>query len=305
VVERLLKSRAGVVGLLALFSCERTVELDLPAGAPQLVVEGYLEAGLPPLVLLTRSQPVFAPFDAAAVAAAHIGGAHITVSTAGDTSVVLREVLADTLPPPLRQALAQQTGLRLDPATGRFAVPLRFYTALSGAGLPTLVGRPGRTYGLRVEAESQVATAVTSVPPPVPLDSLFFRPPTDARFADSLVQLFYRFRDPDTLGNATRYFTRLPAPAAKRLHRRFRERAYGDFRPRPWPRPRRYDHWAARHAHSARRHRDRALGDDGPAELPLLALLRKRAQHQRLAAGRPRHAQHQYSRRPGRVVRVW
>ncbi len=188
-------------------SCERTIELDLPAGQPQLVIEGYIEPGLPPIVLLTESRPVFDSFDAAALVAAQIHGARITVYTANDTAVVLREVAADSLPLAIRQALAQQAGLTLDPVTGQLPVPLTFYTALPVAGQPAFVGRAGRTYALRVEARGQVATAVTSIPTPVPLDSLFFRPPADVTLRDSLWQLFYRFNDPDTLGNASRYFT--------------------------------------------------------------------------------------------------
>ena len=193
--------------LLALAGCEKTADLRLPAGAAQLVIEGYLEPGLPPLVLVSESQPVFAPFDAAALAAAQVRGARVSIQTAADTTVVLREVAADSLPLALRQALARQAGLTLAPGTGRLPVALYFYTVLPAPGQPALVGRAGRTYTLRVEAGGRVATAITSIPPPVPLDSLYFRPPADARFADSLVQLFYRFRDPDTVGNATRYFT--------------------------------------------------------------------------------------------------
>ncbi len=202
-----LKTSLWSLLLMVSTACERTVDLDLPAGQPLLVVEGYLEAGLPPVVLLTESQPVFASFDAAALAAAQVHGARIVVTTAGDTSVTLREIAADSLPLAVRQALAQQAGLQLDPVTGRFPVPLSFYSALPGAGGPVLVGRAGRTYALRVEARGHVLTAVTSVPTPVPLDSLFFREPIDPTLRDSLVQLFYRFRDPDTVGNATRYFT--------------------------------------------------------------------------------------------------
>ena len=195
---------SGGLLLVGTAACERSVDLDLPAGQPQLVVEGYIEPGLPPVVLLSESQPVFGAFDATALAAAQVHGARITVSTAGDTSVVLREISADSLPLAFRQAIARQAGLRLDPITQRLPVPLWFYTSLDA---PLLLGRPGRTYALRIEARGRVATAVTSIPVPKPLDSLYFRPPADARFADSLAQLFYRFRDPDTLGNASRYFT--------------------------------------------------------------------------------------------------
>jgi hypothetical protein len=205
-VSNLLKIICALA-FLPLIACEKAADITLPPGEAQLVVEGYIEPGLPPIVLLTESQPIFSPLNATTLAAAQIHGARITVSTAGDTTVTLREIVADSLPIALRQALAQQAGLTLDPVTGRFPIPISFYTAFPEPGKPYLVGRAARTYVLRVEARGRIATAITSIPTPVALDSLYFRAPNNPQLRDSLVQLYYRFRDPDTIGNATRYFT--------------------------------------------------------------------------------------------------
>jgi Domain of unknown function (DUF4249) len=195
------------IGLLT--ACERTVDLELPATPPLLVVEGYIEPGLPPIVLLSESQPVFTPLSAASLTDALVHDARITVTTNGDSSFILREVAADSLPLVLRQALAEQAGLTLDPVTGRLPVPLTFYTSIPTAGEPSLVGRVGRTYVLHVEARGQMLSAITTIPHLTPLDSIWFEPATDPTLADSLLTLYYAYQDPDTIGNATRAFTKV------------------------------------------------------------------------------------------------
>ncbi len=196
-------------GTLALIACERTADIELPSAPPMLVVEGYIEPGLPPIVLLTESAPVFAPLSAASLAATLVHDARVTVTTAGDSTFVLREIAADSLPLALRQALAEQAGLTLDPVTGRLPVPLTFYTSIPTPGEPSLVGRAGRTYVLNVTARGQSLSAITSIPHLAPLDSLWFEPAVDPTLADSLLTLFYAFQDPDTIGNASRAFTKV------------------------------------------------------------------------------------------------
>src|SRR5690349_6177434 len=63
--------------LLLLTSCEQAIELDLPTGEEQIVVEGHIEPGQPPVVVLTRSVPVFAPLDAATLAGSLVHGARV------------------------------------------------------------------------------------------------------------------------------------------------------------------------------------------------------------------------------------
>ena len=183
-----------------LLSCEQTVDLDLPAGPPQLVVEGHIEPGQPPVVVLTESVGLFGRLDAGTLAATLVHGAQLSVTSDGVT-YLLHEAAADTVAPALRRLLAVELGLPLDPGTGQLPVPLTFYTTAA------LRGTPGQTYVLSGTARGQALRAVTSIPRLTPFDTLFFRPPTTPG-NDSLVALWYRFRDPDTLGNSIRYFTR-------------------------------------------------------------------------------------------------
>lgn len=189
-------------------ACEQSIDLDLPAGQPKLVVEGHIEPGQPPVVVLTESQPVFSPLNPQTLTGSFVHGAAVTVSTR-DSSFQLQEVSSDTLPIYLRYLLAEQAGLKLDPLTGQLPFTITFYTTVPGPGRALLLGEVGRTYNLRVAVRGQVLTANTSIPHPAPLDSLWFQPPADPQLADSLVVLWYRYRDPDTIGNAARYFTKV------------------------------------------------------------------------------------------------
>ncbi len=65
---------------LVLISCEKEVEVDLPETEAKLVVEGTIEQGQPPIVILTRTQSYFAPTDLNSIAGIFVKDAVITVS---------------------------------------------------------------------------------------------------------------------------------------------------------------------------------------------------------------------------------
>ena len=48
---------------LLLVSCQEEITLDLPKAQGELVVEGYIEPGFPPYVILTKNQGYFDPID--------------------------------------------------------------------------------------------------------------------------------------------------------------------------------------------------------------------------------------------------
>lgn len=205
-----LRQLSLLLALATLVSCERAIDLDLPTGQAQLVVQGHIEPGLPPIVILTNTQPVFAPFDSTTISGSLIHGATVTVTTR-DSVFALREVAADSLPTAFVRFFAEQAGIRLAP-NGHLPFRLTFYTYLPAPGQPPLLGHPGRTYTLRAQApDGRALSANTSLPWPRSLDSLWFKPLAGGTPADSLLVLWYRFRDPDTLGNATRYFTKVNA----------------------------------------------------------------------------------------------
>ncbi len=165
--------------LLLLNSCEKEVQLDIGEGTGKLVVEGLIETGMPPTVLLSRSFGFLEPIDPGTMSENLISGARVTVSH-GEETMVLKEW-----------------------AKG-------FYSVDTSAAAPYFVGENGKFYDLRIEWEGQVYEARTKIPHPVILDSVYSTlplfPPKDNPMAR---QIGIRFKDPDTLGNFWRYYTRI------------------------------------------------------------------------------------------------
>lgn len=168
-------------------SCEKEVNINLDNGEPRLVVEGAIESGLPPYVVLTKSIGYFAQIDLNTLQNSFVHDAEVTVSD-GINSVKLIEYSIDT------------------GANNRFS----FYS-IDTSKRPFFVGAYEKYYKLtiKLQGEDKVYEAVTKIPNPTPLDSIITILPTvqprenpDAR----LIKIF--FKDPDTLGNNIRYFTR-------------------------------------------------------------------------------------------------
>jgi hypothetical protein len=182
---RLLFLFIAVTGLSA---CEKEVDFHLKNTAPKVVVEGSIETGLPPLVLLTQSIGFFSTIDLNTLKGSFLHDAAITVSD-GAQSVSLKEYEI------------QSQG-----------IPYYFYTVDSAdASALNFRGTPGRTYHLTIKYESKTYESSTSIPYPVPLDSLWAQPPPEgempADYPNSML-LFAQYKDPDTLGNRVRYSTK-------------------------------------------------------------------------------------------------
>ncbi len=186
----------AVALVFGLISCEKDLTLQLPEGEEKLVVEGHIEQGAPPVVVLTRSVPIFAPIDLTKLNEAFVHDAKITVSTSGQ-SVTLQEFSSAQLPPQIVQQIEDQYGISLGGSSG---FELYFYSTTQ------MLGEVGKIYDLQIEHEGKLLTAKTSIPQLNPIDSLWTEPhPNPAN--DSLVTLWYLYKDPDTLGNTVRYFT--------------------------------------------------------------------------------------------------
>jgi hypothetical protein len=199
---QVLIKRAGM-GLAAaalLAACEKEITVDLPETEPKLVVEGTIETGGPPVVILTRTQSYFAPTSVSAIASTFIQDALVTVDD-GVTVHVLDRICSDLIPDSLLEEAAAATGISVSLLSqARICV----WTKLDNS----LLGEEGRTYRLRVEADGRTATSATKVPFGVPLDSAWFRLAEQRPNDDSLGFLWGRLSDPDTIGNAYRWFAR-------------------------------------------------------------------------------------------------
>ena len=160
-----------------LASCEKDITVDLPVPESKLVVDGYVEPGLPVYVLLTRNSPYFAPITPNSLVNSFEKGATVTVSD-GDSTVQLIEL--DTIVNNVRVG-----GL---------------YIALN------MVGVLNKTYSLTViSSKGETVTASTTLLTPIPLDSLWFKHREDN---DTLGFVWAHLSDPADLGNCYRWFAK-------------------------------------------------------------------------------------------------
>jgi len=65
---------------VAFTSCEKDIEIDLPVENPELVVDGKIENGLPPVVLLSKTRGLYEPTTPDDLANAYIEDAEVFVN---------------------------------------------------------------------------------------------------------------------------------------------------------------------------------------------------------------------------------
>lgn len=165
---------ASILTVIFLSSCEKDITVDLPQAAPQYIVEGYVETGKLPYVLLSKTTPYFAAFDSTSLYNYVVKGATVIISDGITTDTLIE--------------LSQDIGY--------------FYFTLDS----NLKGVVGRTYSLKViTPDSTILTAETSILQPLQLDSTWFK---IQEGKDSLGYVWARMSDPDTLGNSYRWFAK-------------------------------------------------------------------------------------------------
>lgn len=185
---------------LLLAACEKEITVDLPETEPKVVVEGTIETGQPPIVILTRTQSYFAPTSVSSIASIFIQDALVTVDD-GTTVHVLDRLCSDQIPDSLLDEAAAATGID---AALLSQASICVWTKLDNS----LLGEEGRTYRLRVEADGKVLTSATKLPFGVALDSTWFKLAEQRPNDDSLGFIWAHLNDPDTAGNAYRWYAR-------------------------------------------------------------------------------------------------
>ncbi|HHB78477.1 MAG TPA: DUF4249 family protein, partial [Saprospiraceae bacterium] len=99
-----------------LASCEKEFTPAISSAPPDLVVEGYIEAGdnpLPAYVMLTKSQPFFGELDSSAFADIYVHDAVVTVTNNG-TVYPLTEICLQDLTPAQKAIISQSLGFDPD-----------------------------------------------------------------------------------------------------------------------------------------------------------------------------------------------
>lgn len=184
--------------LLFFSSCEKDISVDLPRSEDKLVVEGFIETGQFPYIVLTRNFSFFGGNDAfKGFSDLLVHGADVKVMEGGK-EYAMNEFCLSTLPAAFRPLIEQFLGINLDSLPPGFDYCVYLNTELRG--------EVGKSYRLEVRKDSTYLEASTFLPPVPPIDSLWAIP--DSSRGDSLYWLWCRFREPDTLGNFYRYFTK-------------------------------------------------------------------------------------------------
>jgi len=163
-------------------SCERTIDLDLEFTEPKIVVDGYIETGLPPYVLLSRTSGYFDPVSSSTIINDAISGATVFISDEVDT-VQLHELKTNGV-------LQKGLYVALDTLTFNFL----------------MTGTPGRTYHLSITTpDGQLVSSKAKLQHPVVLDSVWFQL---IEGSDSLGLAYGRINEPDTFDNCYRWLAK-------------------------------------------------------------------------------------------------
>lgn len=159
-----------LIGLL-LFSCTKEVSIDIPGYEEKIVIDGNIETGQPPIVLISKTSDIYAPTDLNSYLKSFINGAVVTVSN-GTTTVQLDEICTDELPAGTEQIAADLFGVTIDQLS---QMHLCAYTSFN----TSIWGEIGKTYTLNVTYNGKTYTSSTTINQKTSLDSVYWTPEKD------------------------------------------------------------------------------------------------------------------------------
>jgi hypothetical protein len=179
--------RYGWIALMVLFlmSCEKDIEFNLLEPGKTLVVDGSIENGKPPRIILTNSISYYDPLNFNTISNLFVRNAEVVISD-GINTHRLKEYAEPIFP-----------GFNT------------YYYSIDSSDLSSaVIGEFNRNYNLSIRVDGKIYTSATSIPALTWYpDSLFTKPmpftsDTNAR------KLFARINEPRGLGNYLRYFTK-------------------------------------------------------------------------------------------------
>ena len=172
--------------LTIFFSCEKAIEIDLNSSGSQLVVEGYIQEGYPSYVFLTKSESYFNPVDLNTLNNIAVDNAQVFVER--EDGFIHQLTYIDS-------QLLDSLGL-----SDTLALPLNaLYVDLSHQ--ENNFSQIGYKYKLIIEWNNETISAITSIPPQYPIDSVWVKR-KDSLESDYKCYIWARINDPDTLGNS-------------------------------------------------------------------------------------------------------
>lgn len=190
-----------LIALVSLSSCEKEITVDLPPVESKLVVEGTIFPNSPPFIILTRSDGYFNPVNSQSLQNLFVHDAVLTISVDGNSYPLTEFCTSDLTEEQLTLAA---TALGVSPED-LSTFDICIYTN------PAILGQENKMYYLSVQHDGKSLSASTKIPGIIPLDTLYFNIVSSLP-DDSLGFITGNLTDPDTAGNAYRWF-------AKRINR--------------------------------------------------------------------------------------
>ena len=148
---------------IILLSCQEEITLELPKADEKLVIEGSIENGFPPYIIITKNGGYFDPINNETFDNLFVNDIESVEIWYNDNdgvkldSVILEQItFFDSLPP--------------------IYTDIDYLTSLDENGVPTSLydfSKSGRTYYLEIKWNNQVISSSTTIPEVTPLDCLW------------------------------------------------------------------------------------------------------------------------------------
>jgi len=164
-----------VISIFLFSSCEKEITIKLPDMPKKLVVEGWIENGKSPLVIITRSSPYFDSITFQTILASIVGNADVYVSD-GVTTEKLQYTSDMSFFPP-------------------------FYYKGS-----TIIGEIGKTYSLSIDVDGQNYKSITTIPETAKWDTIWFKLNPDS---DSIGNVYATAQEDGSMYNYYRAYTEI------------------------------------------------------------------------------------------------
>jgi hypothetical protein len=178
----------ALIFITTLVSCQKEVHINLGTASSHVVVQGAIETGYPPYVILTSTVSFFSQVDLTTLQNSFIHNATVKV-TGGGKTIMLKEYSIDT-------------GIN-----NKVYVWSVDTTNLVLGNI--MLGQVDSFYTLTITSNGQTYTSTTKIPSPKGIDSMWFAPPVfhNSKTPANALQMFVNYTDPDTPGNYVQYFT--------------------------------------------------------------------------------------------------
>lgn len=207
---------------LALTACSKNINIAIPSSAQQVVVDGSIQNGVPPIILLTKSQQFFGTTNLNNLGAYFVHGATVKVTGSDGTRAQLVEFCLGDLNLPAAQTQQLLSALGYTTVDSANALNICAYTVSDiityyATGNCSYAGKLNTAYQLSIVApplstsqhDSIHLSSSTTIPNTAGIDSLAVRPDPNPQYADSMALVYIYITVPDTMGNFIRYETKV------------------------------------------------------------------------------------------------